>query len=116
MSFGGGNIGDAKRVVATGAVKMLQKGVDGEDPVEASGAIFTYDIPTGMITIHGGFAWVKKGQNLQIAEEPNLGIRIDKNNQVYADKGKWRTEIILNQDNKDKDKGKDKDNKPKPGH
>jgi lipopolysaccharide export system protein LptA len=73
---GMGNFGDVQKIIAEGAVLIDQKGVNGEEPIQASGRILTYNIPTGEIIIHGGFPWVKKGTYFNRATEPNLTLRL----------------------------------------
>ena len=65
----GANFGDVKKLIATGAVRILQKGVGGKEPVEASGALLNYNIQNREIIISGGFPWVKQG-NLSPAPSP----------------------------------------------
>ncbi len=90
LEFGNaGNIGDPRKLVATGAVHILQKGGDGKEPIEASAAFFSYDIVTGDIILRGGYPWVKQGAHYQRAMEPNLGIRLDKNYNFVAETGDW---------------------------
>jgi hypothetical protein len=85
----GGQFGDAKLVVATGAVKVIQKPAEaGKEPVEASGAIFTYYPKTGDIVITGGYPWVKQGTSFMRAKEPNLSLRIRKDGS-YTTQGNW---------------------------
>lgn len=73
---GMGNFGDVQKIIAEGAVRIDQKGVNGEEPIQASGRILTYNIPTGEIIIHGGFPWVKQGTYFNRAKEPNLTLRL----------------------------------------
>ncbi len=72
-----GSLGDPQRLVATGAVKVRLIPEDGE-PVEASGAMMTYNMSTGQIIIQGGYPWViQKGLGELRAQEPNLILRVD---------------------------------------
>ncbi len=89
------NFGDVQKLVATGAVRILQKGVAGKDPVEASGAVLTYNIPTGEIIIHGGFPWVKQGKFFARAKEPNLTLRL-LNDGSFSTQGNWEMGGNLN--------------------
>jgi lipopolysaccharide export system protein LptA len=73
---GMGNFGDVQKIIAEGAVRIDQKGVNGKEPIQASGRILTYNIPTGEIIIHGGFPWVKQGTYFARAKEPNLTLRL----------------------------------------
>ncbi|MEY5012744.1 MAG: hypothetical protein RLY69_459 [Verrucomicrobiota bacterium] len=85
----GARFGDVERVVATGAVKVLQKQTElGKLPVEASGAIFIYHPKTGRIHLQGGHPWVKQGTNFMRAKEPNLNLRIEKDGS-FVTEGRW---------------------------
>jgi len=86
--FGAG-FGDVDRIIATGTVSILQKAAKpGEDPVEASGGLFTYRVGTGEIIISGRYPWVKKGKFYARALQPNLTLRIHKSGQ-FVTEGKW---------------------------
>jgi lipopolysaccharide export system protein LptA len=85
----GARFGDVERIVATGAVRVLQKQPEpGKLPVEASGAIFTYHPKTGRIHLQGGYPWVKQGTNFMRAKEPNLILRIEKDGS-FVTEGRW---------------------------
>ncbi len=85
----GAKLGDVDRIIATGAVRILQKNVaDAKAPVEASGAIFTYHAKTGQILLSGGYPWVKQGTTFMRAKEPNLTLRIQKNGS-FVTEGNW---------------------------
>ena len=106
LDFGGGaNVGDPRKLVATGAVHLLQKGGEGKEPIEASAAFFSYDIVTGDIILRGGYPWVRQGKNYQRAMEPNLGIRLDKNYNFVAEPGTWTFDITVDPTKKDKPAG-----------
>lgn len=96
--LGGGNFGEAERMVATGAVRILQKGVDGKAPVEASGRVLTYYVKTGEIIISDGFPWVKQGDFYARAKEPALTLRM-LNDGTFATRGNWEMGGKLNQEN-----------------
>lgn len=86
----GAKFGDVERILATGAVRILQKQVEaGKEPVEASGAIFTYQPKSGEIVLSGGYPWVKQGANFMRAMEPNLNLRIQKNGS-FVTEGNWQ--------------------------
>ncbi len=89
------NFGDVQRLIATGAVRILQKGVDGKAPVEASGRILTYDIPKGEIIIRGGFPWVKQGNRFLRAKEADLTLRL-LNDNSFTTRGNWEMGGPLN--------------------
>jgi lipopolysaccharide export system protein LptA len=85
----GARFGDVERIVATGAVRVLQKQTEpGKLPVEASGAIFTYHPKTGRIHLQGGYPWVKQGTNFMRAKEPKLSLRIEKDGS-FVTEGRW---------------------------
>jgi lipopolysaccharide export system protein LptA len=85
----GAKFGDVERIVATGAVRILQKQPEaGKEPVEASGAIFVYHPKTGEIVLTGGYPWVRQGANFMRANEPGLNLRIQKNGS-FVTEGNW---------------------------
>ncbi len=93
----GAKFGDVERIVATGAVRILQKQTEaGKQPVEASGAIFSYHPATGEIVLSGGYPWVKQGTNFMRAKQPNLSLRIHKNGS-FVTEGNWDMGGTLNQ-------------------
>jgi len=94
----GAKFGDVERIVATGAVRILQKQPEaGKEPVEASGAIFTYHTQTGEIVLTGGYPWVRQGATFMRANEPNLSLRIQKNGS-FVTEGNWDMGGTLNQE------------------
>lgn len=93
----GAKFGDVERIVATGAVRILQKQPEaGKEPVEASGAIFTYHTGSGEIVLSGGYPWVKQGTSFMRAKQPNLNLRIHKNGS-FVTEGNWEMGGTLNQ-------------------
>ena len=92
---GMGNFGDVQKIIAEGAVRIDQKGVNGEEPIQASGRILTYNIPTGEIIIHGGFPWVKQGTYFNRAKEPNLTLRLLTSGS-FSTQGNWEMGGNLN--------------------
>jgi hypothetical protein len=93
----GAKFGDVERIVATGAVRILQKQTEaGKEPVEASGAIFTYHPESGEIVLSGGYPWVKQGTSFMRAKQPNLSLRIQKNGS-FVTEGNWDMGGTLNQ-------------------
>ena len=90
-----GNFGDVEKLVAEGAVLIDQKGVGGKEPVNASGQILTYNVPTGEIIIHGGYPWVKQGTYYARAKQPNLTLRLLKDGS-FSTKGNWEMGGNLN--------------------
>lgn len=89
------NFGDVKKLIAEGAVVLDQKSVDGKEPVQASGSLLTYDIPSGEIIIHGGYPWVKQGTYYARAMEPNLTLRL-LNSGSFSTEGNWQMGGNLN--------------------
>ena len=85
-------IGDVERVVATGAVHLLQKPDANNEAIEAAGAIFTYHFKTGEIILSGGKPWVKKGGMISRAKQSNQTIRIIDGKFTFSEGG---TETIL---------------------
>lgn len=83
---------EIERIVATGAVYFKQKPKDGEDPIEASGAVFTYDVKTEAITLSGGQPWVRRGGLINRAKQANQTITIVNNTATFSPGG---TETIL---------------------
>jgi len=85
----GAGFGDVERIVATGAVRLLQKQPQaGKEPVGASGAIFNYRPESGEIVLTGGYPWVKQGSSFLRAREPNLSLRIQKSGS-FVTEGNW---------------------------
>lgn len=67
------------RIVATGAVYfsyLKAPAKEGEVPIEASGAIFTYHAKTKTATLSGGQPWVRKGGIINQAKLANQTITI----------------------------------------
>jgi len=85
-------VGDAERVVATGAVHLLQKPEGDNEAIEAAGAIFTYNFKTGEIILSGGTPWVKKGGMITRAKKSNQTIRVIEDKFTFSEGG---TETIL---------------------
>ena len=85
----GTKFGEVDRIVANGAVRILQKQPEaGKEPIEASGAFFTYHTKTGQILLSGGFPWVKQGTTFMRAKEPNLTLRVLKSGS-FVTEGNW---------------------------
>ena len=95
MSGPTASFGDVQKLIATGAVLFLQKSVGGKEPVEASGAILTYDVPKGEIIISRGFPWVKQGSFYARAKQANLTLRL-LNNGSFSTQGSWEMGGSLN--------------------
>ncbi len=82
------NFGDVQKLIATGTVRLVQKGVGGKDAVEASGGILTYDVPKGEIIISQRYPWVKQGNFFARAKQPNLTLRL-LNDGSFSTQGEW---------------------------
>ncbi len=86
----GASFGAVERILATGTVRILQKATEeGKAPIEASGAIFNYNVASGEIIISGGYPWVLQGANFLRASRPNLNLRIQKSGS-FATEGDWK--------------------------
>jgi lipopolysaccharide export system protein LptA len=89
LSKVGGSLGKAERIIATGAVLIHQKpGPDQKPPIDASGAVFNYDVKTGETILSGGYPWVKQGDSFMRAKQPELILRIQKSGS-FITQGKW---------------------------
>ncbi|MFT3991044.1 MAG: hypothetical protein QM680_06495 [Luteolibacter sp.] len=87
---GAGNFGEAEKLIATGAVRVLKKAdKPGDEPIEASGAVLTYNIKTGDITITGGYPWVKQGTRYSRALRPNETLRLYRSGD-FVTEGQWQ--------------------------
>jgi lipopolysaccharide export system protein LptA len=85
-----GNVGDIERVVANGAILVKQKNPKpGDAPMQASGAIFSYNIKTEEIVITGGFPWFKQGDLYMRATEANAIFRYNPKTGKGTTEGKW---------------------------
>jgi hypothetical protein len=95
LDLGSGSFGDPKSIVATGAVKIVQKNVpDGKDAVQASGNMVHYDLKNGTITISGGYPWFIQGSLALRANKENAWVRIDKDYNLSSDpNGGWTTDL-----------------------
>lgn len=86
----GANFGDVERIVANGAVLLNQKkAAAGKEPIQASGAIFSYDLKADQIIIKGGYPWVVQGATFLRAKEPNLILRISPDAGSFITEGHW---------------------------
>ncbi len=86
----GNNIGKPERVVATGAIIVDAKPEEGEEPVQASGAIFTYNVISDEGIISGGWPWVRQGAKyLKSLKHDNLLRIYPKQNRFDTSAGGW---------------------------
>lgn len=84
-------VGEVERIIATGRVRFLQRqSEDDKPPVEASGALFNYQVNTGEIILSGGYPWVRQGGYYARALQPNLSLRIRRNGS-FVTEGNWDT-------------------------
>lgn len=84
-------VGEVERIIATGRVLFKQRQAqDGKPPVEASGALFNYDVANGEIILSGGYPWVRQGGYYARALQPNLNLRIRRDGS-FVTEGNWDT-------------------------
>lgn len=84
-------VGDVERIIATGRVLFKQRQPqDSKPPVEASGALFNYDVTKGEIILSGGYPWVRQGGYYARALQPNLNLRIRRDGS-FVTEGNWDT-------------------------
>ena len=107
LSGPAGNFGDVERIVATGAVRVLQKSTDGKPPIEASAAVLTYHAKTGDIVLNGGYPWVKQGDKFMRAKQPDLYLRIEKDGS-FVTEGEWEMGGQMSSPNQPANKPKSK--------
>ena len=90
---------ELQRLVATGAVRFIEKldekredDPDAEPPVEASGALFTYELSPDkepdIATLSGGRPWIKRGESAQRAKKAEQVITFSIDKQVVMKNGK----------------------------
>lgn len=83
-----GKFGDLRQFIAEGAVVIHQKGIEGKEPIQASGRIVTYDLSKEEVLIHGGYPWVKQGSYYARAKEEDLTLRLLKDGS-FSTRGNW---------------------------
>jgi hypothetical protein len=89
-------VGEVERIIATGRVLFNQRQPqDGKPPVQASGALFNYDVAKGEIILSGGYPWVRQGGYYARALQPNLNLRI-KRDGSFITEGNWDTGQNIN--------------------
>ncbi len=84
-----GGFGDPEKIVATGAVKITQKAVNGKPPVVASAAILTYDAKSGQIILTGGYPWVQQGGTFMRSTVANGTLRVEKDGSFVTGVERW---------------------------
>jgi len=84
-------VGEIERIIATGRVRFNQRQTqDRKPPVEASGALFNYDVAKGEIILSGGYPWVRQGGYYARALQPDLNLRIRRDGS-FVTEGNWDT-------------------------
>jgi len=84
-------VGEVERIIATGRVRFQQRQPEqGKPPVEASGALFNYNVATGEIILSGGYPWVRQGGYYARALQPELNLRI-RSDGSFVTEGNWDT-------------------------
>lgn len=107
--------GEVEKIIATGAIVIDAKPKQGEPPIKASGAIFSYNILSDVVLVSGGYPWfVREGIALR-AMEPELTLEIHPKTGKFNTSGHWDTfanfeKLRAEQDQKKKDKKKDTNN------
>lgn len=93
----GSKFGEVERIVATGAIVLDQKAVDGNEAIKASGAIFSYNVKDDLVILSGGYPWVVRGGLALRAKQPNLTLRIHPKTGKMDTEGAWETMLPLEQ-------------------
>ena len=88
-----GSFSDIETIVATGGVKLTRKD-DGGKLLIASADTASYNAKTKDMVIRGGFPRVQQDQNMVIAQEPGLYIKIYGNGKAYFQPGHWKTILV----------------------
>ena len=97
----GAKFGDVERIVATGAVRLDQKAVEGKEPIKASGRIFTYNLKEDRILLSGGFPWFTQGTTYMRAMQPDLTLQLFPKTGSFVTEGNWQMGGDLEQKKKD---------------
>ena len=97
----GARFGDVERIVATGAVRLDQKAVEGKEPIKASGRVFIYNLKEDRILLSGGFPWFTQGTTYMRAMEPNLTLQLFPKTGSFVTEGNWQMGGDLEQKKKD---------------
>jgi hypothetical protein len=99
----GAKFGDVERIVATGAVRLDQKAVEGKEPIKASGRVFTYNLKEDRILLSGGFPWFTQGTTYMRAMQPDLTLQLFPKTGSFVTEGNWQMGGDLEQKKKDGD-------------
>ena len=66
------------------------KNDSGKEPIQASGAVFTYHLKEDRVTISGGSPWVVQPPATYLrAMQPNLVLRISPKAGSFITEGRW---------------------------
>jgi hypothetical protein len=101
--------GEVEKIIATGAIVIDAKPEQGEPPIKASGAIFSYNILKDEVIVSGGYPWfIREGIALR-AMEPELTLHIQPKTGRFNTSGHWDTfanfeKLRAEQEAKKKDK------------
>lgn len=87
----------AERIVATGAIRVVREAAEGQERVEASAAIFTYNVKDEKVTLSGGYPWIIRGSQYQRAKQPDLNLRIFLKPFSVVTEGVWETVLDIKQ-------------------
>lgn len=93
----GGGFDGVERIVATGAIRVVKEASEGQERVEASAAIFTYNAKAEQITLSGGYPWIVRGSQYQRAKQPDLNLRIFLKPFSVVTEGVWETVLDIKQ-------------------
>ncbi len=93
----GGGFDGVERIVATGAIRVVKEASEGQERVEASAAIFTYNAKAEQITLSGGYPWIVRGNQYQRAKQPDLNLRIFLKPFSVVTEGVWETVLDIKQ-------------------
>jgi hypothetical protein len=92
-----GGFDGVERIVATGAIRVVKEASEGQERVEASAAIFTYQTKSEQITLSGGYPWIVRGTQYQRAKQPDLTLRIFLKPLSVVTEGVWETVLDIKQ-------------------
>ncbi|MBK1883967.1 hypothetical protein JIN85_16225 [Luteolibacter pohnpeiensis] len=87
-------VGDVDRIVATGSVLMERVMPEGEPPMKASGALFSYSVANEKALLTGGKPWIIDGDKVLRAKQAEATLNVDLKSGVYSFDG--RADASLN--------------------
>lgn len=88
--FGGGRFGNLRQIIASGDVRVTRKDAQGRQATATADSA-VYDAINGDIILRGGFPTLRQGRDSLVAQQPGLYIRFDKDGNVFAQPGRWKT-------------------------